>query len=342
MRDEAHLSDDIGNAGPREKRLFVSWLHFSRRIASLDEHFGFDVRYFPSPVLAKWLKPFGYLSQAFGTARAVLATRPKEVWLHCPPTFLPHLALALRLFAGPYRIVADCHSGALSSRWTWVPGTVWAINRCDLVLVHNAEDRAAAEAHGVRPDRLVMLEDPPPTRLLPGPGPRTAPDGAPYVLVPCSFNPDEPIPILLAAARLAPELRILVTGSRRRAELQGFTRDVPSNVEFTDYLPLDEFERLLTGAAVVLGLTSVEGIQLSVANEALGVDKALVLSDTRILRAMFGEAALFAENRPESIADRLREALARREELEARSAALKARRLRNWRAPAETVARMLA
>lgn len=326
---------------PAKRPLFVSWLRFSRRIASLDEHFGFDVRYFPSPVLSKWLKPFGYLAQAFGTARAVLATRPPEVWLHCPPTFLPHLALALRRVAGPFRIVADCHSGALSSRWTWLPGTVWAINRCDLALVHNAEDLAEALRRGVRRDRLVLLEDPPPTRLLPAPAPR-ADGAAPFVLVPCSFNPDEPIPVLLEAARRAPELRFLITGSRRRAAFQGFLRDVPPNVEFTDFLPLDAFERLLVDAAVVLGLTSVEGIQLSVANEALGVDKALVLSDTRILRAMFGEAALLAKNTPEDIAATLREAMARRAELEARSAALKARRLREWRAPAATVARMLA
>ena len=57
---------------------------------------------------------------------------------------------------------------------------------------------------------------------------------------------------------------------------------------------------------MVLGLTSMEGVQLSVANEALGAERALVLSDTRILRAMFGEAALFAPNTPEGLAARAR------------------------------------
>ena len=81
----------------------------------------------------------------------------------------------------------------------------------------------------------------------------------------------------------------------------------------------------------MLGLTDVEGIQLSVANEALGAHRALVLSDTRILRAMFGAAALFAPNTPEGLSGALRDALARRPELEARSAALKARRQADWR-----------
>jgi glycosyltransferase involved in cell wall biosynthesis len=141
---------------------------------------------------------------------------------------------------------------------------------------------------------------------------------------------------------LVPDVTFLITGSKRKAESLGFLRDVPPNVRFTDYLELEEFERLLADAAVVMGLTSEEGVQLSVANEALGADKALVLSDTRILREMFGAAALFAKNTPEDWAARLHEALARRAELEARSAALKTRRIEDWRAPAEAVARRLA
>jgi glycosyltransferase involved in cell wall biosynthesis len=328
------------------KRLFLSWCAFSRRIASLDEFFHYDeTHYVPSPFLSKWLKPLGYALQTFRTARILATARPDEVWLHCPPTILPHLALAFRPFFGPYRIVADYHSGAISPKWNWIPGAIGAVNRCDLVLVHNADNLERAKALGIDPDRLVLLEDPPPQRMAEAAAQAVpvadAPRG-PYALAPCSFNPDEPIRVLLDAARLAPEIPLFITGSKRRAEMLGFTADVPPNVTFTDYLPLDVFERLLLDAALVVGLTNVEGIQLSVANEALGADKALVLSDTRILRDMFGAAALFATNTPEDWAARLREGLARRTELEARSAALKIRRIADWRAPAEAVARRLA
>ena len=156
--------------------------------------------------------------------------------------------------------------------------------------------------------------------------------GAPYVLVPCSFNPDEhaPIPVVLEAARLMPEVPFLITGRRRKAEAAGLTRDVPANVRFTDYLPIEDFEELLFGAGVVLGVTSRQNCQLSVANEALGAHCALVLTDTPTLRNMFGEAALFAQNTPESLAAALREALSRRDDLRARSAALKAWRQAAW------------
>ena len=334
--------ETFGVAAPARRRLFLSWSDFSRRIASLDEYYGFEMHYVPSPVVKKWQKPFGYLYQLVKSAKILLTRRPEEVWLHCPPTFLPHLALALKPFAGRYRIVADYHSGATAERWNWVPGATWAVNHCDLILLHNEEAIPEAKAVGVQMEKTVMLEDPPPTRMAPAGGAAVATDRPPYVLAPCSFNPDEPIPLLLDAARLVPEIPILITGSKKRADLLGFTRDVPANVTFTDYLPLDEFERLLFGASVIFGLTNVEGIQLSVANEALGADKALVLSDTSILRSMFGEAAVLVKNTPEGLAAGLREGMAQREELEAKSCALKEKRIRDWRGPAAEVARRLA
>lgn len=325
-----------------KKPLFISWIGFQRRVASIDQILGFDVLYVPPPFQAKWLKPLGYLAQTLRTAGALLVRRPAVIWTQSPPSFLPHLLLALRPIAGRYKIVVDCHQSVFEPPWTQVPGATAAMNRCDLVLVHNAETRSLAEGIGVAPERIMILEDPPSELAAPEPGRAEDPNAPPYVMVPCSFAPDEPIPALIEAARLAPEIRFLITGSRRKAEGLGYLRDAPENVRFTDYLPVPEFERLFVNASVVLGLTKFEGIQLSVANEALGANRALVLSDTRILRAMFGEAALFAETRPEAIAERLREALAQRPELERRSAALKTRRQQDWRAAAAAVNARLA
>lgn len=316
-------------AAPARPALFIVWTGFQRRVASMGQVIDFDVRYYPPPFASKWLKPLGYLVQAARTAGALLSRRPAEVWIQTPPTFVPYVVLALRPFAGRYRIVVDGHNSSFVPNWSRFPGAVWVMNRSDVVLVHNDEFLPVAIALGVNPGKIRVLEDPPPTLdLVAAPAETGAP---PTVLVPCSFAADEPIPTLLAAARLLPEARFFITGSRRKAEALGFVEGAPDNVTFTDYLPLEDFERLLGGASVVLGLTDVEGIQLSVANEALGAHRALVLSDTRILRTMFGDAALFAPNTPEGLSGGLRDALARGPELEARSAALKTQRQRDWR-----------
>lgn len=329
--------------------LFIVWTTFQRRVDSMNRMMGFEVRYIPPPWPQKTLKPLGYLVQLAQTAAAILSYRPTEIWLQSPPTFLPHVALALRPFVGRYRIVADCHHRALTPNWSRFPGTVWATNLCDAILVHNVESLPLARALGLDPTKTLLLEDAP-SEFEALPGAAVAARGSaasgeaetvPVILVPCSFAADEPVPILLAAARLLPEARFLVTGSRRKAEAKGFTTGAPANLVFTDYLPLAEFERLLAGASAIFGLTDQEGIQLSVANEALGAHRALVLSDTAILRSMFGEAALFTVNTPEAIVERLREALSRREELEARSAALAAQRRTAWRKAADRVKALL-
>ena len=146
----------------RSRRSSSSGTGFQRRVASIDQMLGFEVRYFTPPFARAWLKPLGYLVQAARTARLVLARRPDVVWVQSPPTFLPHLLLALRPFAGRFRLVVDCHHGALEPPWSRVPGTVWAMNRCDLVLVHNDESRPHAEALGVDPGEDPRARGPAP------------------------------------------------------------------------------------------------------------------------------------------------------------------------------------
>jgi len=342
---EAARDDNaIRGAAPVSKQIYIAWIDFQRRASSMNQYMDFDLHYLPPPFAPKWLKPIGYLGQAFQTIRLVLAARPDVVWVQSPPGLIPHVLLALRAVTRRFGLVVDCHNASMIPPWSRFPGVAWVLNRCDRVLVHNEEMRGVAEALGIRPERLRVLEDPPPMLDLPEPDAAAEAGDPPFVLVPCSFNADEhaPIPAVLGAARLMPDIRFKITGRRYKAEALGFTRDAPANVEFTDYLTIEGFEQLLAGASVVLGVTSRTNCQLSVANEALGAHSALVLSDTGILRKMFGEAALFARNTPEELAAALREAIDHRVELEARSEALKLRRQASWLAEARRASQIPA
>ena len=328
-RPDSPAPADTAPAPGTDRDLYLAWIGFQRRAVSMQEILGFDLRHLPPPWEPKWLKPLGYLAQTRDTIRLVRSGRYDTVWVQTPPTFLVHLLLALRR-RHPFRLIADCHHGALLPPWSSLPGAISLLNRCDVVLMHNAESVETAAGMGVDRTRMVVLEDPPPPDFHADPAGSAAMSAEPYVLVPCSFKYDEPIPVLMETARAVPELRFLVTGSRKRAEAQGFTAGAPDNVSFTDFMPVEDYDAVLAGAAVVLGLTTEEGVQLSVANEALGAGRALVLSDTRVLRGMFGEAALMSANTTADLAGTLREALARKSELEARSTALRDRRLADW------------
>lgn len=317
------------------KQIYITWIDFQRRAESMNQYVDFDLYYLPSPVSRKWLKPFGYPLQAWRMIRIVLAEKPDVVWVQSPPGMVPHILLALRSLTRRYGLIVDCHNASMLPPWSHFPGVAYVLNHSDRVLVHNEEMRKVVEAFGVRPELIRVLEDPPALLDLPPAPPK--PEGTrPYVLVPCSFNADEhlPIPAVLGAARLMPEVDVKITGRKWKAEAQGLTKDAPDNVHFTDYLTIAQFEQLLAGADVVLGVTSRTNCQLSVANEALGAHAPLVLSDTGILRKMFGDAALFGENTPEGLSAALREALARQPEMRAKSEALKLRRQESWLAEA--------
>jgi glycosyltransferase involved in cell wall biosynthesis len=299
---------------------------------------GFKIYYFPPRSGSLLQKVLSYLSNAWRTFDLILKEKPEIVWFQVPPTFVTHIILLTRvLLRRRFRVVADCHNGALDRNglgkfWTKVPGAISLLNHCDLVLVHNAEIERTAQREGVSPSKLAILED------RPSPLPdrnKIADDLRPVVLVPLSYSSDEPVHVVLNAARLLPEVTFKLTGSLRKAEAAGITKRPPPNVAFTGYLATEEYTTELLQCTAVLGLTSNEGVQLSAANEALGAGKALILSDTRVLRALFGDAAVFTENKAEFLVSAIEQAISRISELEEASRKLKAKREHHWQAQVE-------
>lgn len=307
------------------KDIYIAWVPFQRRLDSMQPFFGYQTFYVVSQVSSPRLKLLDYLIKSAKTVQIILSNRPKVIWLQLPPTFLVHLVMIACALSGiRARIVLDCHNATFRGFWSKIPGLRALMRRADACVVHNEEVVADCAAMGVAPTRIVVLEDPP------APFTDVATSGHDYILVPCSFHDDEPIHELLDAARLLVGRKFYITGNRARAESKGFVAQAPDNVVFTGFVPTEEFDSLLRNAGLVLGLTKYEGIQLSVANEAVGAGQALVLSRTVILQKLFSEAAIFCENTAQGLADAVHAGFANREELVARSRALKLESTRSW------------
>jgi glycosyltransferase involved in cell wall biosynthesis len=153
------------------------------------------------------------------------------------------------------------------------------------------------------------------------------------VVFPGSFGRDEPVAEVMQAARLLDgRATVAVTGRLSNAAKNGHRIDeLPTNVRLTDYLPLADFEALLVHGDVVLALTREDGIQLSVCNEALGFGRAMVMSDTPLLRRLFGSAAVLVDSSdPAALARAIDAAAACRHELEQRAGALAVERREHW------------
>jgi glycosyltransferase involved in cell wall biosynthesis len=131
----------------------------------------------------------------------------------------------------------------------------------------------------------------------------------PTVVFPASGEDDEPLDeVAAAAALLQGEVRIVATG-RLPAELAA------SALELSGFLPDAEFEALMVSASAVLALTTREATNQRSAAEAIERGLPLVCSDTQMLRATYGRAAVMVPNTGDGIAAGVHEALQRRREL---------------------------
>lgn len=326
-------SDQVGRG-----HVHVAWAQFQRRQHSIAAITGMECVFLQrttrNGLLATGLD---YCSLAWRTWRLLQSRRPQVLWIQLPPVALLWVALlARRLFLPHLKLIADCHNAMFRRPWSSIPGGLRWLERCDAVLVHNEEVHRVAVELGVSRARLRVLEDVPPQVT-------TMDSGAlasqywdrprPWIVMPGSFSHDEPILELARAAARMPEATFFITGRTERAARYGHgLDDLPPNVVTPGYLERSEFERLLHASDLVLALTRVEGIQLSVCNEALGFGKAMVASDTKVLRSMFGSACeLAADHQPDTLIACFRRALARKDALERQARDLAQARTQAWK-----------
>lgn len=319
--------------------MFVAWTRYMRRPESMRSAFGYELVFMPhlaSSVLARVLS---YFWNACRTTALLLSRRPAILWVQLAPVFLLYIAVAYKFFRPGTRVVADCHNSMFGSRWSWMPGAMWSLNRCDVVLAHNPAVQAQALKLGVSAERLQVLETRP-AQIRCTPDRCRTPTGVSgaWVLMPASFSGDEPIDVVIEAAKKSPDVTFVITGDPTRARQELDIAALPANMLLTGFLDRNMLDGYLCGATAIVGLTTRSDIQLSVANEATGAGKAMVLSDTPLLREMFPRGAVYVETlSSQSIAAGVAKVIQEREHLEAESAALRDWREARWAGQANAV-----
>ncbi|MCL1469339.1 glycosyltransferase [Argonema antarcticum] len=319
------------------KQLFVAWT-FMRRPESMQPHFNYELTFITFAFNKRYLRLLEYIIKAAKTLLLFVQKHPDVIWVQIAPTPLLYTAhLYKALFNRQVIIIADCHNSMFRAPWIKFPGALSLLNRCELVLPHNELVKEQAIELGVKSDRLCILETRP---ALLNPVNIEIKDNFPHpwILFACSFNADEPIEVVLAAASLIPDITFIVTGKTARAEGMHDLSNAPPNLKLVGFLPKSEFDMLLCCTDAVLGLTTLEGVQLSVANEAVGTGKPMILSETKILKKLFYKGAVYVDSlNAESIAKGCREAISRKSELTAEVERLKEERNQRWLGQASKV-----
>lgn len=233
--------------------------------------------------------------------------RPRFIVIQYSFLLLVLLALYKSMSRKEIVIVCDCHTKALRRRVDgWLAKIFWEIkkwsfSKSNLCIVHN--DELIVDVEEVT-TRFLILPDPLPrfsVSSVVGEGKSNfdADERKKCVFI-CSYDTDEPIEEMLAAANiLAGEFNVYFTGRAPEWIVQELLN---SSVYFTGYMPDIEYQRLINEASVMIALTTESACLQCAAYEALVVEKPFVTSDTPALRRLLGDAAVYVENNAQSIA----------------------------------------
>lgn len=243
---------------------------------------------------------FKYAAQWRETAQILRREQPAAVFVMVPPPFaaLPAFSYARRRGA---RVVLDAHSAAfLHPRWRrlqWLQR--FLCRQAATTLVHNDHIAGLVRSAGghatLVPDVPIVF---PELERFP------RPDGF-VVAVVCSFNYDEPVEAIFEAARQLPDVQFFVTGNPKHLS-EGIKRRMPGNVTLTGFITTPSYGGLLTGADVVMTLTTRDHTMLRGAYEAIYQGTPVIVSDSLLLREAFPMGAAHVDNSATAIARAVR------------------------------------
>jgi hypothetical protein len=117
-----------------------------------------------------------------------------------------------------------------------------------------------------------------------------------------TFCQDEPIQEILEAAKKTPKVKYYITGNKKKASIDTIRR-ASSNVFFTDFIPDDEYWKLLDDCDGVICLTTRDYTLVCGGYEAIYSDKPLITSNFPVLKNYFRFGTVYVDNTVDSIVE---------------------------------------
>jgi glycosyltransferase involved in cell wall biosynthesis len=279
-----------------ERSLFIAWKGYQRRVDTIAPKLTSDILFIPHLFKRKLFRPLDYLYKLLVGFKDCLQSRPNFVIVQSPPLYSAIVPWVLGI---PY--VIDAHNPVFQNvggkiSWGNLPLSDRLIRNSSAVIVHNYRILELAKR---KYEDIVFFNIPDPVeRISVGQSGRLAKQ----ILVICSFDPDEPIEVLIESMARLPDYTFILTAddlklpSDLRLRLQALT-----NVSMTGFLPTRDYQEFLCKSQAALVLTSQDFIQPSGACEALSSDTPLVISNTSLIQELFGSWAILVENSANSI-----------------------------------------
>lgn len=287
------------------KALILSWTHFNPRSQDLALFLGGTVVFMPwaTPgkhkhlfLLWSWMK-----SAVVSVATQLSSQNIKTVIVMAPPNFATLLVTIVGLLKNQ-KIYLDIHSGAfLDPNWR---SSGWQI-RLAIKLGATPIFTNSWIADTFVPNRKHLILNDPIWCSVNSPevvNPSSDTDFTnSYFLFPSSDSNDEPLDVLISAAKQlgSSNISVYVTGNKHHI-------DDAENIKFLGFLPQTEYNRVIAKSVGVLALTTREGTAQRSAYEAIRYQKPIICSNTFALRQILGSRADFVNNQANEIANSMK------------------------------------
>src|SRR5579875_63698 len=316
---------------------FIAWGAVGGRSLEIAESLGGEARCFYPPGAAR--RPpvvLRYLLASIRTWHYLLRRRPEVVVVTSPPVVAPLVTLCCARAIGA-RVVIDSHPGSFGAQGDRVSARLqrlhrWLVRRAALCLVAEDSWRSLVESWG---GTAVVVHE------APGSWQATSPrrQGPLRVLVVGRFGGDEPLEVVLGAARALPGLEFSITGNPAAfpRELRAL---VPPNARLVGFLDPERYRAAIVAADVVVTLTTEPASVMRAAYEAVYAGRPLVISDWPVGRALFPYACHVA-NTPEALAAGLLEVDQAYARFAAATADARALQLARWEAQRRELCELL-
>ncbi len=305
-------------------RCFVDWAPHCSRSEALARALGMALVRHHRPRRGLRSLPAKYAAQLVATLWDLARVRPRVLACMSPSplTALP-VWIYGRLTGAPF--VIDAHTGAFVGRpWDRMPALQrFFCRQAALTLVTNDMLRRRVESWG---GRAMLVPDVPTEAHAPVPATRGPELTAVFV---ASFGLDEPIEVVVEAARQCPEVTVVVTGRPRGPGARALA-SAPPNVRPVGFVDRSTYLGLVASADVVIALTTRDHTMQRAAYEAIYLGTPVIVSDWPLLRENFERGGLVCANEPEALAAALRRADGRRAALREGAQGLCRDKLRRW------------
>ncbi len=281
----------------------------------------YNVSYFKAkrPLLA----PLRYVFQWLKTWLIFVQERPDIVYVtNSPP--VAGLCTLVYCALSKTEFVLDTHPPGLYNRkWRWSrPLQKFTTRFARLNVIDQDRFKVLLESWGAD---VIVLENPPKEV----PQAARTPVQANTLTYVGTFADDEPVEILLGAARRLPQIQLNILGDKARAKRE-WLENAPPNVTFTGYILKDEYWGLLASSQAVVALTTHANSLLGGAQDGMFTGRPLIVSDQETLREYFVKGTVFIENTAQGAVAGIEQVLRDSAQLETEITALRGELSDRW------------